>query len=158
MLGLCPFGHATARAEPEAPVQDGIEHIHGHEDVDETGDPIAHDKPEHVEHEDELVTNPGRDMDVPDGVDEPEDAGAMKVKVASASGDVLLSGQAGGIRPKPLPSPMATTVEEYARHVLTHIPYKDWCRHRVASRRPNNAYRCQRKRRAERRVPLLAVD
>ena len=78
-----------------------------------------------------------------DGVDHPDDVGAHTVHVTGAGNEALLQEATGnsGRKPQGLRSPTAPTPEEYATHVLTHIPYRNWCWHCVASRRPNEAHR-----------------
>ena len=42
---------------------------------------------------------------------------------------------------KALPQPKVPTAAEVAAHCLTHLPYRSWCPHCVASRRPNTQHR-----------------
>ena len=37
-----------------------------------------------------------------------------------------------------VPAPRQPTKEEIARHNLTHLPYRAWCPHCLAARRPNS--------------------
>ena len=43
----------------------------------------------------------------------------------------------------PLPEPYVPTAAEVAAHNLTHLPYRCWCPHCVAARRPNTQHRRQ---------------
>ena len=54
-----------------------------------------------------------------------------------------------------LPCPKTPTDHEVAVHNLTHLPYRSWCRHCVAARRPNTHHRSSP---ASRSMPLLAAD
>ena len=43
----------------------------------------------------------------------------------------------GELLPKMRPSPQLPSLDEQRRHVLTHLPYRAWCRHCVAARKAN---------------------
>ena len=57
-----------------------------------------------------------------------------------------------GIPPPPEPSPA-----EVAKHNINHFPYRSWCRHCLAGRRPNSHHRSSGPKRA-RNIPLLCSD
>ena len=59
--------------------------------------------------------------------------------------------------PRGMPEPFEPKPEEIARHTLTHYPYRSWCPHCVASRKPNAHHRST-KRSAGRRIPLFCAD
>ena len=54
-----------------------------------------------------------------------------------------------------LPCPKTPSDQEVALHNLTHLPYRSWCRHCVAARRPNTHHRTSP---SHRTIPLLAAD
>ena len=54
-------------------------------------------------------------------------------------------------------TPKAPTREEYEAHRLAHYPYRSWCPHCVASRRPNSHHRRAHPRSA-RSVPRFCAD
>ena len=58
--------------------------------------------------------------------------------------------------PKTLPDVTGPTDNEIARHNLTHLPYRSWCRWCVMSRKPNPKH--LRSHFAKRDVPLLVGD
>ena len=141
---------ASAVSSDSAPVVE-VEALNGTMDDDGDEDPaaqLAHgpddlERLAHGVHADEL-----------DGVDQPEDVGAQKVQVTGDSKEALFQEAEGeaGRRPRGLTSPAAPTPEEYATHVLTHMPYRSWCWHCVASRRPNAAHR-RSNREKDRNIP-----
>ena len=51
--------------------------------------------------------------------------------------------------------PKEPSAAEIAQHMLTHLPYKCWCKYCVAGRRPNAQHRRQTN---ERSVPMLSCD
>ena len=54
-----------------------------------------------------------------------------------------------------LPCPKVPSAKEVEIHNLTHLPYRSWCRHCVAARRPNSHHRTSTSHRS---VPLLVAD
>ena len=54
-----------------------------------------------------------------------------------------------------LPVPKSPSAKEIAIHNLTHLPYRSWCRHCVAARRPNSQHRTLH---SQRSTPLLVAD
>ena len=56
-----------------------------------------------------------------------------------------------------MPAPKQPSKEDVARHNLNHLPYRSWCPHCVASRRPNSSHRT-RKSAAGRSLPLFCAD
>ena len=54
-----------------------------------------------------------------------------------------------------LPCPVTPSAREVEIHNLTHMPYRSWCRHCVAARRPNSHHRSVP---SHRTLPLLAAD
>ena len=58
--------------------------------------------------------------------------------------------------PKGLPSPAQPTPDEVAKHWLTHLPYRSWCRWCVAAKRQNTPH--LRQSGPDREIPLLAAD
>ena len=56
-----------------------------------------------------------------------------------------------------MPAPKQPSKEDVARHNLNHLPYRSWCPHCVASRRPNSSHRT-RKSTAGRPLPLFCAD
>ena len=60
-------------------------------------------------------------------------------------------------QPAGLPkSPKQPSAQDIAMHNLTHFPYRDWCPHCVASRRPNTPHRSRALE--ERKIPLVVAD
>lgn len=57
----------------------------------------------------------------------------------------------------PLPEPRMPSPAEIARHNVTHLPYRCWCKHCVRARRQNAQHRSQSPS-SQRTVPLLAAD
>ena len=87
------------------------------------------------------------------------------VEDANADGDIdegeklWASGKIGLCSEQPaglLKSPKQPTTLELAMHNLTHLPYRDWCPHCVASRRPNTPHRS--KALEERKILLVVAD
>ena len=147
---------APVGAPIDAPKQDDAEQAHalpGLELLEEHSVEQPVDSPEDLEAMAEEA------HEVLDGVQHPEEAGAERVESKSANNAVLMAEASGGQGqlPKPVPSPRVPTREEYERHVLTHIPFRNWCRHCVSSRKPNIAHK-NRRRCAERSTPLLAIN
>jgi len=56
-----------------------------------------------------------------------------------------------------IPAPMMPSREVVARHNLNHLPYRTWCPHCVASRRPNSSHKSS-KSRTERSIPVFVAD
>ena len=71
-------------------------------------------------------------------------------------GDVLDAEEDDVVQPaRCLPCPVAPSPKEIAIHNLTHMPYRSWCRHCVAARRPNSHHRSLPSARS---IPLLVAD
>ena len=70
--------------------------------------------------------------------------------VVDAEGDVVQM-------PRGIPAPPEPTTAEIAQHNLTHFPYRSWCPHCLACRRPNTHHR-QSSRSSTRKVPLFCAD
>ena len=77
----------------------------------------------------------------------------------SLIGDEIIDTESGDttLMAKGHPAPRSPTPEEVGRHNLTHLPYRAWCPHCVAARRPNTAHRSS-KRRDGRTIPLFCAD
>ena len=58
---------------------------------------------------------------------------------------------------QPLPQPKVPTAAQIAAHNLTHLPYRSWCPHCVAARRPNTHHRSSSPGQS-RADPLLVAD
>ena len=58
--------------------------------------------------------------------------------------------------PRGMPSPCAPTADEVAKHCLTHLPYRSWCKFCVSGKRPNAAH--TKLPGHSREIPLLAAD
>ena len=70
---------------------------------------------------------------------------------------VLLDEQGpGALDPVPLTSPPSMTPAQWAKHVLTHLPYHPGCPVCAATRRPNDQHRISHD--DERTIPLLVAD
>ena len=156
MLRSCEA--ATSASGSDHSADDEAERVEEHKDAVGEVDLVAQDDnrvhaPESLDHHDKDV------LEQPDGADHPDDVGAKQVPVTGAGKEALLEEASGeqGRKPQGLRSPTAPTPEEYATHVLTHIPYRNWCWHCVASRRPNAAHRLS-KRKQDRNIPLLTID
>ena len=60
-------------------------------------------------------------------------------------------------KPVPLPAPMVPSKADVELHNLTHLPYRSWCPHCVAARRPNSHHRkCLHA--SHRTIRLLVAD
>ena len=57
----------------------------------------------------------------------------------------------------PLPAPLVPSKAEVELHNLTHLPYRSWCPHCVASRRPNSHHKLS-SRSSRRTIPLMVAD
>ena len=74
------------------------------------------------------------------------------------SGDILSADDDEVVqRAVPMPAPITPSKREVEIHNLTHLPYRSWCKHCVAARRPNSHHRRQPSSR-QRTVPLLVAD
>ena len=115
---------------PRGPISAHLE-AHDEGDVAEQADHEDTEGPEvlvehqHGDGKEDLQDVVEGDVVVPDGVQDPEQAGAKRVHVERAESGLLLGGDGGsqGLTPKPVPSPTVPTREEYEKHILTHIPY-----------------------------------
>ena len=58
---------------------------------------------------------------------------------------------------QPLPQPKVPTAAQVAAHNITHLPYRPWCPHCVAARRPNSHHRSSSSE-SQRDTPLLVAD
>ena len=58
---------------------------------------------------------------------------------------------------QPLPQPKAPTAAQIAAHNITHLPYRSWCPHCVAARRPNSQH-FRASSNSVRADPLLVAD
>ena len=58
---------------------------------------------------------------------------------------------------EPLPQPKVPTQAQIDAHNATHLPYRSWCPHCVAARRPNSHHRSSSSK-AQRSEPLLVAD
>ena len=67
------------------------------------------------------------------------------------------SGMATQKAPRVIAEPRQPTREEVARHNLNHLPYRSWCPHCVACRRPNNAHYASLSS-EERSLPVFVSD
>ena len=120
------------------------------------------------------MTPPGRPWDAPGWrlqVDPPEVANGWK-SPSDCHFPLEPSGVPGGngfnasdivdtdeedayICPRAMPDPVEPSLEEVARHNLTHLPYRSWCPHCVAARRNNEAHKSGS---TDRDLPLLVLD
>ena len=84
--------------------------------------------------------------------DEPEHRGPLlgEEQVSAEDGSVVRD-------VKGMPAPRQPSRDEVARHNITHLPYRSWCPHCVASRRPNSHHRTS-KHRASRSIPVFVAD
>ena len=57
---------------------------------------------------------------------------------------------------QPVPQPKVPTAAQIAAHNLTHLPYRSWCPHCVAARRPNSHHRSASSE-PQRSSPLLVA-
>ena len=60
--------------------------------------------------------------------------------------------------PRGVPAPLEPSPAEIAKHNLTHFPYRSWCPHCLACRRPNAHHRQSRSHSATRKIPLFCAD
>ena len=58
---------------------------------------------------------------------------------------------------QPLPQPKVPTAAQIAAHNITHLPYRSWCPHCVAARRPNSQH-FRASSQSVRADPLLVAD
>ena len=58
--------------------------------------------------------------------------GEVEADIVNADDDVVIQ------HAKPMPAPILPSKAVIEAHNLTHWPYRDWCPHCVASRRPNS--------------------
>ena len=58
---------------------------------------------------------------------------------------------------QPLPQPKVPTAAQIAAHNITHLPYRSWCPHCVAARRPNSQH-FRKSSKSDRADPLLVAD
>ena len=56
-----------------------------------------------------------------------------------------------------LPEPHVPTKSEIAAHNVTHLPYRSWCPHCVAARRPNTGHRSSASS-STNALPLIVAD
>ena len=56
-----------------------------------------------------------------------------------------------------IPCPPVPSPAEVARHNLTHLPYRAWCKHCLAARRQNSQHRSKTPS-SQRTCPLLCAD
>ena len=57
----------------------------------------------------------------------------------------------------PMPAPIVPKKAKIEIHNLTHLPYRSWCPHCVAARRPNSHHR-KSSRSSRRTMPLVIAD
>eukprot|EP00973_Karenia_brevis_P096216 12431215-Karenia_brevis.AAC.1 len=79
-----------------------------------------------------------------DGMKEPEDSG-MEVQEEEEAREV-----------KPMRMPKGPTEDEYCTHILTHLPYRNWCPHCVRGKKKNPPH--SKIRDGKREVPLVSMD
>ena len=60
------------------------------------------------------------------------------------------------IRVRLLPKPRTPSKAEWERHVVSHMPFRDWCRHCVAGRGLDRRH--QRHPRHDDQYPLVCID
>ena len=58
----------------------------------------------------------------------------------------------------PMPEPMVPTAAQIAAHNITHLPYRSWCPHCVAARRPNSHHSRTGQSEDQKSSPLLVAD
>ena len=77
----------------------------------------------------------------------------------TADDDDVMDADEGTVvqKPRGLPAPPEPTVAEVAQHNLTHFPYRSWCPHCLACRRPNAHHR-RSSSSSTRKVPLFCAD
>ena len=71
-------------------------------------------------------------------------------EVSAVDGEVVREAQG-------VPAPKQPTRSQIALHNLTHLPYRSWCPHCLAARRPNASHR-RNKSSSGRTVPLFCAD
>ena len=71
-------------------------------------------------------------------------------EVSAVDGEVVREAQG-------VPAPKQPTKAQIALHNLTHLPYRSWCPHCLAARRPNASHR-RNKSSSGRTVPLFCAD
>ena len=62
---------------------------------------------------------------------------------------------------KPLMRPCTPSAEEYRKHALTHLPFRNWCPMCIQSKGPHNKHGTKGKRpedRANVGIPIVAMD
>ena len=72
-----------------------------------------------------------------------------------ARGDYIVGHYSDAEGPIPMKAPREMTPDEWARHVVTHLPYNCSCPHCVAGKKPNLHHR---RSKTERRIPHLVAD
>ena len=80
-----------------------------------------------------------------------DEGGAENVDIDDIDDDVVVQ------QAIPLPAPLQPSKAHQEAHNLTHWPYRSWCPHCVAARRPNSQHR-RNTSSAERTVPLMVAD
>ena len=85
------------------------------------------------------------------------DSGSVAAAAAVVDDDVVEIDGSEAIAARGIPAPNEPSAAEVARHNLTHHPYRSWCPHCLASRRPNSHHRRAHPRSA-RSVPLFCAD
>ena len=77
----------------------------------------------------------------------------------TADDDDLVDGDEGHVAqmPRGVPAPPEPTAAEVSQHNLTHFPYRSWCPHCLACRRPNSHHR-QSNPSSTRKLPLFCAD
>ena len=84
----------------------------------------------------------------------------QSARTASAGGDNAIEAEDEGETQMPhgVPAPYEPSPVEIARHHnLPHYPYRNWCPHCVARRKPNAHHR-QAKPSSGRRIPMFCAD
>ena len=61
------------------------------------------------------------------------------------------------VEPRQIKRPTQPTRQEYEEHMITHIPFRDWCPHCVRGKALGHGHENVRKRR-ERGMPVVAID
>ena len=74
----------------------------------------------------------------------------------SDAGTGQVDGPALAQCPRGMPSPLIPSPDEVARHWLTHLPYRSWCKWCVAAKRANAPHTSMPDHSKE--IPLLAAD
>eukprot|EP00973_Karenia_brevis_P032447 4475071-Karenia_brevis.AAC.1 len=52
--------------------------------------------------------------------------------------------------------PKGPTEDEYNTHILTHLPYRNWCTHCVRGKKKNPPH--QKTRDKKREIPMVSMD